>query len=53
MRAVADNLGVSIMTVSRALRNAPNVAPKTRERIMDEAKRLNFQPDPALGVLNA
>jgi len=53
MRAVAENLGVSIMTVSRALRNAPNVAAKTRERIMDEAKRLNFQPDPALGVLNA
>jgi LacI family transcriptional regulator len=53
MRAVAENLGVSIMTVSRALRNAPNVASKTRERIMDEAKRLNFQPDPALGVLNA
>ena len=53
MRAVADNLGVSIMTVSRALRNAPNVAAKTRELIMEEAKRLNFQPDPALGVLNA
>jgi len=53
MRDVAERLGVSIMTVSRALRNAPNIAPKTRETIIEEAKRLNFQPDPALGVLNA
>ncbi len=53
MRTVAERLGVSVMTVSRALRNAPNVAPETRGRVLEEAQRLNFQPDPALGVLNA
>ncbi len=53
MKTLAEHLGISVMTVSRALRNAPNVAEKTRALINKEAERLNFQPDPALGVLNA
>lgn len=48
LQAVAHAAGVSMMTVSRVLRNAPKVAPATRERVLAAAKELNYQPDPHL-----
>lgn len=45
---VARESGVSLMTVSRALRNAPKVATETRERVLAAARALGYQPDPHL-----
>jgi len=46
--AIATAAGVSAMTVSRVLRNAPNVSPATRDRVLSAARSLNYQPDPHL-----
>ena len=46
--SIAAAAGVSAMTVSRVLRNAPNVSPETRERVLAAARDLNYKPDPHL-----
>lgn len=48
LKDIANATGVSIMTVSRVLRGAPRVAAETRERVLQEANRMNYQPDPHL-----
>jgi DNA-binding LacI/PurR family transcriptional regulator len=42
---IAKRLGVSAMTVSRALNNKPNVDKKTREKILVAAKKLGYTPN--------
>lgn len=42
---VAELLGISAMTVSRAMNNRSNVAKETRERILETAKRLGYSPN--------
>lgn len=42
---VAKQAGVSIKTVSRVLNNEPNVAQKTRERVLAVAKELRYSPN--------
>ncbi len=42
---VAVKAGVSTATVSRALRGLPNVAPSTREHILQVARELNYAID--------
>ena len=51
LQAVAREAGVSIMTVSRVLSGSPRVAQATRERVLEAAKLLNYQPDPHLARL--
>ncbi len=41
---IARELGVSAMTVSRALRGRPEVQPRTRERVNQVAQRLGYRP---------
>jgi DNA-binding LacI/PurR family transcriptional regulator len=48
---IAREAGVSLMTVSRALRNTPKVATATRDRVLQAAAKLNYQPDPHLARL--
>jgi LacI family transcriptional regulator len=43
---LARKLGVSAMSVSVALRGKPGVSDQLRERILTEARRLGYSPDP-------
>ena len=42
---IARELGVSKMTVSRAINNNPLISPATRARVMEVARRMNYQPN--------
>ncbi len=42
---IARELGISKMTVSRAINNDPLVSSKTRERVLEVSRRLNYQPN--------
>jgi LacI family transcriptional regulator len=42
---IAKELGVSKMTVSRAINNHPAINTETRERVMAVARRLNYRPN--------
>ena len=45
MKDIASELGVSLVTVSKALRNHPDISKKTRERVEAKAKELNYRPN--------
>lgn len=45
IKDVAKLANVSISTVSRVINNAPNVQPKTREKVLDAIRKLNFKPN--------
>lgn len=46
LKEMAEQLGVSIATVSRALRNSHEVGEEMRQRIQKLAKELNYRPNP-------
>ncbi len=48
LKDIARATGLSVMTVSRALRGAPKVSVENRTRILAEARRLDYRPDPHL-----
>lgn len=50
---VATLAGVSVATVSRAMRGLQNVAEATREKVLHAAEELNFRPDPHASRLAA
>ncbi len=50
---VATAAGVSVATVSRALRDLPNVAPSTRQRVRSVADSLEYVAHPAASRLAA
>lgn len=45
LKEVAAALGISTMTVSRAINNKPNVDPKTRQKILDVAAEMGYTPN--------
>ncbi|WPJ95168.1 LacI family DNA-binding transcriptional regulator [Coraliomargarita algicola] len=51
LRDIAKESGVSLATVSRALRDDPRTAKATKKKVKDVADRLGYRPDPALQVL--
>lgn len=51
MKTVAEKAGVSLMTVSRALRNTGRVSQATRAEIQRIAKELGYRPNPLVTAL--
>jgi hypothetical protein len=51
MKDIANDLGVSVMTVLRALRNYPDVSTATRAEVLKRAKELNYRPNLAARAL--
>jgi LacI family transcriptional regulator len=43
MKEIAKKLGVSVSTVSRAMKDSPELHPDTKKRIVDMAKSMNYQ----------
>jgi LacI family transcriptional regulator len=46
LKDLARELGVSIATVSRALRNSPEIGVEMQRRVKELAKKLNYRPNP-------
>lgn len=51
MKDIAGDLGISVMTVSRALRNDPDINPATRAGVLQRATELNYLPNLAARAL--
>ena len=51
MKDVARGLGVSVVTVSKVLRNHADISVETRKRVQQRIKELNYQPNPAARAL--
>ncbi|MDX1936616.1 MAG: LacI family DNA-binding transcriptional regulator, partial [Flavihumibacter sp.] len=48
---IAKKLGVSASTVSRAMRNSHQISEKTKKKINDYLKEINFRPNPQASSL--
>lgn len=46
IKDIASELGVSVSTVSRALKNHPDIHPDTKKRVQELATRYNYTPNP-------
>ncbi len=49
---VAREAGVSYQTVSRVINNSPNVAPKTRNRVLRIIREMDYRPNRAAQMLS-
>ncbi len=45
MKDIAQDLGLSVVTISKVLRNHPDIAEETRERVMKRVIELDYQPN--------
>jgi LacI family transcriptional regulator len=53
LKDLAAELGVSVSTISRALKNSPEISEKVRVRVKELAKERNYRANPfALSLLN-
>jgi len=51
MKTIAAEAGVSVMTVSLALRNHPRISKATRQRVQEVAARLQYRSNPMVASL--
>jgi LacI family transcriptional regulator len=51
MKDIARDLGVSVVTVSKVLRNHSDIGAATRKRVLQRMKEVNYQPNPAARTL--
>jgi len=45
MKDIARDLSVSVVTISKVLRNHPDVGDETRERVLARVKELDYRPN--------
>ena len=45
MKDIARDLGVSVVTISKVLRNHPDIGDETRERVLARVKELDYHPN--------
>jgi LacI family transcriptional regulator len=45
MKDIARDLGVSMITISKVLRNHPDIGDETRERVLARVKELDYRPN--------
>jgi LacI family transcriptional regulator len=51
LKDIARDLGLSVVTVSKVLRNHPDISEKTKKRVLERVKELNYQPNYAARAL--
>src|SRR3982751_4098285 len=51
LKDIAQDLNVSVVTVSKVLRDHPDISPETRERVLKRMKELNYRPNLAARAL--
>jgi LacI family transcriptional regulator len=51
LKDIARDLGVSVMTVSKVLRNQQDISTETRSRVLKRIKELNYEPNLAARAL--
>ncbi len=51
IKQIAEQCGVSVASVSKALNNAPDIGPQTAERIRNTAKEMGYYPSAAAQAL--
>jgi LacI family transcriptional regulator len=45
MKDIAKDLGLSVVTISKVLRDHPDIAEETRERVLRRVKEVDYQPN--------
>ena len=45
MKDIAKDLGVSLITISKVLRNHPDIGDETHERVLARVKELDYRPN--------
>ena len=51
MKDIAHDLGISIVTVSKVLRDHPDISAETRDRVLKKMKEVNYRPNLAARAL--
>lgn len=51
LKYLSEVLGVSVSTVSKALRNSYEISEETRKRIIEKAQEIGYNPNPYAGAL--
>jgi len=51
MKDIARDLGLSVVTISKVLRDHPDIGDETRKRVLKRMKELNYQPNIAARTL--
>ncbi|MFZ0233310.1 MAG: LacI family DNA-binding transcriptional regulator [Candidatus Acidiferrales bacterium] len=52
MKSIAEDLGVSVVTVSKVLHHHADISEKTRKRVLNRMKEVNYQPNLAARALS-
>jgi LacI family transcriptional regulator len=45
LKDIADDLGLSVVTISKVLRDHPDIGEETRKRVLKRMQELNYQPN--------